>query len=188
MIQFSIADKGEISRAFLAKGITTFEATCSYVKSLPYARNSNKDDVFTVFTDDCGTCGTKHALLKRLADENSIEGLELITGIYKMDGSNTPGVGPVLEKYGLEYIPEAHNYLKWEGRIFDYTFPHVKTTGFNEELLEETVITPEQISAYKVELHKNYLTRWLISNKRINLPLGRLWEIREECIAALSRN
>jgi hypothetical protein len=72
-----VQDRGDVSRAFMAKGITTFSDACFYVKSLPYRRNENKEDVFAVFNDNRGTCGTKHALFKRLADENGIEGLTL---------------------------------------------------------------------------------------------------------------
>jgi hypothetical protein len=183
-----LQDRGEVSRAFIAKGIASFADACSYVKSLPYGRNENKEDVFAVFNDNCGTCGTKHALLKRLADENGLEGLTLVTGIYKMDSGNTPGLGDVLHRHNLDYMPEAHNYLRVGNETFDFTFPYAKATGFNEEVLEENVILPHQITAYKVALHKSFLTRWLLANKNINLSLGKLWEIREECIANLSQN
>lgn len=183
-----LKDNGEISRTFLEKGITSFADACGYVKSIPYGRNENKEAVFCVFDDNRGTCGTKHALLKRLADENGLEGLQLVTGIYKMDNSNTPGIGNVLKNHQLEYIPEAHNYFRVGSESFDFTFPYAKATGFEEEVLEETVINPEQITAYKVALHKNFMTRWLLANKNINLSLGKLWEIREECIANLSQN
>lgn len=183
-----LQDRGAVSRAFMDKGILSFTDACFYVKSLPYARNKNKDDVFAVFKDNCGTCGTKHALLKRLADENSLQGLTLVTGIYKMDSSNTQGLGDVLQRHNLDYLPEAHNYFKAGQEIFDFTFPLAKTTDFNVEVLEETVILPNQVSDYKVALHKNFLTRWLLANKNINLSLSKLWEIREECIANLSQN
>lgn len=181
-----ITSKQGISKAFLKKGISTFAEACLYVKNLPYGRNENKRDPFCVLKDNLGTCSTKHAVLKRLADENSL-GIELVTGIYKMKENNTPGVGVVLERYSLPYIPEAHNYFRIGEETFDFTFPNARTAGFIEEILEETVITPEQVDEYKVVLHKNFLTRWLLANNSINLPLGKLWEIREECIAALSQ-
>jgi hypothetical protein len=105
-----------------------------------------------------------------------------------MDNSNTPGLGDVLQRHNLDYMPEAHNYFKVGSERFDFTFPHAKTTGFDGEVLEETVILPHQITDYKVALHKNFLTRWLLANKNINLSLGKMWEIREECIANLSQN
>lgn len=183
-----VQDRGEVSRAFLNNGLTTFADACDYVKGVPYGRNENKEATFCVFEDDRGTCGTKHALLKRLADENGIQGLDLVTGIYKMNSSNTQGIGDVLKDHQLEYIPEAHNYFKVGNESFDFTFPYAKALGFECELLEETIILPHQITDYKVSLHKNFMARWLLANKNINLSLGKLWEIREQCIANLSLN
>lgn len=181
-------ETGEISRAFILNGVLTFRDACAYVKNLPYGRNADKNDFFTLFKENMGTCSTKHALLKRLADENSLENIELITGIYKMNGLNTPGTAKILWYYKLEYIPEAHNYLKIGNERFDFTFPKSDVSGFENSLLEETVIMPHQVTDYKIALHKNFLMRWLDNNKEINLSLNRLWEIREECIAALSQN
>lgn len=181
-------DTGELSKAFLLLGAETFSDACAYVKSLPYGRNEDKRDAFALFKDKQGTCSTKHAALKRVADENGLNEVELITGMYKMNGMNTPGTAKVLWYYKLEYIPEAHNYLKVGGERFDFTFPRSEAAVFENDLLEETAIQPHQVTDYKVALHKNFLSRWLESNKEINLTLSRLWEIREECIAALSQN
>ena len=183
-----LSDSGEISKAFILLGAETFIDACAYVKNLPYGRNKDKRDPYALFRDGHGTCSTKHALLKRLADENGLNGVELITGIYKMNGLNTPGTAKILWYYKLEYIPEAHNYLKSGGVRYDFTFPMSEASVYENDLLNETVIQPHQVTDYKVALHKNFLSRWLESNKEINLTLNRLWEIREECIAALSQN
>jgi len=184
---YTIDERGSITAMFKAKGVDSFGEAGAFVKSIPYGRNGNKDDVFAVFSDNCGTCSTKHALLKRLADELGLEEVELVTGIYKMNRANTPGIGDVLERNGLEYLPEAHNYLKLEQERFDFTFPYAKGNLFKEELLAETVIEPHQIGDYKVKLHKSFLEQWLLDNKAINLSPAALWEIREECIVALSQ-
>jgi hypothetical protein len=181
-----LQERGEISSIFLSMDIATYAGACAYVKSLPYGRNENKEALLAILDDNFGTCSTKHALLKRLADENGLT-IDMILGIYKMNRSNTPGIGDVLEHNGLDYMPEAHNYLKAGDERFDFTFPDAEHSGFDEELLEEVVILPHQITDYKVALHKNFLSGWLIANKNINLPLGRLWEIREQCIANLSQ-
>ena len=182
----ALQSNGRVSEAFLKKGIHTFSEACRYVKSLPYGRNSDKEATFAVFNDGCGTCSTKHALLKSLAAENGVA-IDLVTGIYKMNEASTPGVGKVLNKYGLDYIPEAHTYLRARDKTFDFTFPNAKQTGFTEEVLEETIVTPQEAVAGKAAYHKNFLTGWLLANKNINLPLDMLWQIREECIAALSQ-
>ena len=60
-----------------------------------------------VLTEGCGTCSSKHALLAGLAAAQRLP-VALMLGIYLMNERNTPGIGPVLARYGLAEIPEAH--------------------------------------------------------------------------------
>ena len=122
--EFEIQPKGKISKAFISKNILSFSHAADFITHLPYGRNANKTDLLTVFTDGCATCSTKHALLKVLADENNISGLQFILGIVKMSAKNTPEVRATLEKNKLDYIPEAHNYLRFKNSILDYTKPN----------------------------------------------------------------
>ena len=62
--EFKIEQNGEISKEFLSRNILTFSQAALFVSQLPYGRNQNKNNLLTVFTDNCGTCSTKHALLK----------------------------------------------------------------------------------------------------------------------------
>lgn len=183
---FDIKSMGQISKEFTDRNIVTFKQASLFIKQLAYGRNADKNNLATVFTDNCGTCSTKHALLKRLADENEFEKVKLIVGLFKMNKKNTPQVSSTLQKYNLEYIPEAHCYLKFEDKIIDLTKLNSKPTDFLDELIEEIEILPEQITDFKVNYHKNYLASWLDKNKQINLSLNELWEIREECIQKLS--
>lgn len=185
---FDIKSMGQISKEFTDRNIVTFNQTSLFIRQLAYGRNADKNNLATVFTDNCGTCSTKHALLKRLADENEFEKVKLIVGLFKMNKKNTPQVSSTLQKYNLEYIPEAHCYLKFEDKIIDLTKLNSKPTDFLDELIEEIEILPEQITDFKVNYHKNYLASWLDKNKQINLSLNELWEIREECIQKLSDN
>lgn len=185
---FDIKSMGQISKEFTDRNIVTFKQASLFIKQLAYGRNADKNNLATVFTDNCGTCSTKHALLKRLADENEFEKVKLIVGLFKMNKKNTPQVSSTLQKYNLEYIPEAHCYLKFEDKIIDLTKLNSKPTDFLDELIEEIEILPEQITDFKVNYHKNYLASWLDKNKQINLSLNELWEIREECIQKLSDN
>lgn len=185
---FDIKSMGQISKEFTDRNIVTFKQASLFIKQLAYGRNADKNNLATVFTDNCGTCSTKHALLKRLADENEFEKVKLIVGLFKMNKKNTPQVSSTLQKYNLEYIPEAHCYLKFEDKIIDLTKLNSKPTDFLDELIEEIEIIPEQITDFKVNYHKNYLASWLDKNKQINLSLNELWEIREECIQKLSDN
>lgn len=182
---FPIQPGKEISDAFLAKGIRDFSSALIFVQDLPYRRNSLRNKPTVVLDELCGTCSTKHALIKRLADENGKE-VKLMMGIYRMNASNTKGVKPVMEKYNLEYIPEAHNYLRMGNKVIDITKRGFANTLFLHDLLEEEEITPAQIGNYKLEKHQSYLQDWLRSNAGVPYSFHELWSIREECIAALS--
>ncbi len=183
---FKINSDKEISHLFLKNNCSDFLSASEFVRNLPYRRNLNKDNLATVFIDECGTCSTKHAVLKILAEENNQPDFKLILGIFRMNGKNTPKIKPVLEKYNLDDIPEAHNYLKFKNQILDFTKKHSSEQDFINELLEETEIEPHHISEFKIEFHKNYLRKWIAENPQIHYSLEELWKIREECITALS--
>ena len=87
----------------------TFEETCNYVKNLPYKRNSDKENINVIIEENGGTCSTKHAYLKRISEEFSMENVQLMLGIFMMNAKNTPKIKSVLEKYNLLEMPEAHN-------------------------------------------------------------------------------
>jgi hypothetical protein len=181
-----IHSEGIISTHFRNSGISTFAEAALYIKNLPYGRNADKENLETIFTDGCGTCSTKHAILKLLAEENDMDGLDLKLGIFRMNAENSPKTGPVLEKYGLKYIPEAHNYLYYNGNIIDITFPGNTFLDFVPELLDEMTIIPNQITTFKVARHKDFIVKWLNENPAIKYTPEELWNIRERCIAALS--
>jgi hypothetical protein len=182
---FQIQAGKEISNRFIQNGIVDFSSAIVYIQDLPYKRNSDKNPSI-VLDEQFGTCSTKHALLKILADENGQSDVKLMMGIYKMNASNTKSVKEVLEKYKLEYIPEAHNYLKMGSKIIDATKRSFVNTLFVHDLLVEEEITPSQIGNYKSNKHKEYLKDWLQENPHIAYHPQELWAIREECIAAIS--
>ncbi len=185
-LDFDIKPVGRISELFLAHRILTFNDATKYVRELPYGRNENKDDLATIFIDNCGTCSTKHALLKLLADENNFDDLQLLTGLFRMNSGNTPKISDTLRKYKLDYIPEAHNYLKYKNQTLDFTHKTSQPSDFENELIEEIEIRPDQITDFKISFHKKYLTKWLNEHKSLNLTLDELWKIREQCIVDLS--
>lgn len=186
MFNFEIKNEGEISMLFLSGGITSFFQAANFIQQLPYGRNASKNDLTSIFRDQCGTCSTKHAVLKTLADENMITGLNLMTGIYKMNAVNTVPVSTVLSRYNLDYIPEAHCYLKYGDTVLDFTKNSNKPFDFLPDLLEEHEISPGQITDYKVNYHKQFLIKWLLDNPHIPYNAEELWTIREMCIRALS--
>jgi len=177
---------GLTSAAFVELGISRFRDAARFVASLPYGRNSNRSDHLVVLRENKGTCSTKHSLLARLAQEQNLP-IALCIGIYEMDGRNTPGVGAVLEEHGLTSIPEAHCYLKRGSKRFDVTLPGGNVAREPiDRVFVEVEISVEQIGRYKVQLHQEFMHRWM---KAVSLPraftFADLWAVREACIHAL---
>jgi hypothetical protein len=123
-----------------------------------------------------------------LAIEQNLD-IALVLGIYEMSERNTPGVGAVLAKYGLAILPEAHCYLRMAGTRIDVTGAAYR--GLAEpsaDFLHEEDIDPTQITNYKTDIHKQYLSRWIGDNGGLEgRSLADIWKIREECIASLSK-
>ncbi len=184
-VDFEISESsGPISKVAIDKGFTSFRKAAEWVSKLDYRRNIDKDNVLCLFNEQCGTCSTKHALLKRLADENGNEELQLMLGIFAMNAKNTPAIKDILKKYKLKYIPEAHNYLRAYNYILDYTGIGINETKFELDIIQECEIQPDQITDFKVKYHKDFIDNWLEENK-IPYSLDELWNIREECIKAI---
>ena len=102
-----------------------------------------------------------------------------------MNDKNTSGVEPVLSKYNLNYLPQAHTYLKINGELIDITRSVESEINFMDDLIFEEEITPNQVLDYKRELHQNYLKEW-IKKEEIDYTFEEIWSIREESIAILS--
>lgn len=185
--QFDIAHSGAIAEEFLKRGIHTFDEACLFVQNLPYHRNTDKDNPKTVFIDNCGTCSTKHALLKQLCIEHNEHDIKLVLGIFKMNGTNTPAIYKTITTYNLEYIPEAHTYLTYQGHYFDFTKVSSAPADFSDDLIFETEILPDQINHYKIHLHQDFLRKWLHDNTTVSYSFDEIWSIREQCIANLSK-
>lgn len=166
--------------------IKTWSELIDFIKKLPYGRNKNRDDLSLVVKERKGTCSSKHALLKKLADLNAIPNVKLILGMYKMNHLNTPKIGNAILESGLNYIPEAHCYLKLNNKRFDITTNNSHIDNLANDILEEIEIDPEQVSTFKIDFHKNYLKKWIKENA-IDLSFEQLWKIREDCIKNLSK-
>lgn len=181
---YGLQANDSLTKSIKAVGITTWNQLTSYVKHLPYGRNQNRDDFSLVLSEKVGTCSSKHALLKQVADLNQIPDVRLILAIYKMNGANTPGIERVLEIEAMVYIPEAHCYLEVDGEPLDYTSINAQFAKIEEDLIEEIEITPSQVSTFKVEYHKEFIRNWLVESKSSH-GINDIWRIREKCIRAL---
>lgn len=182
------ADKGPVANAFVRLGISHFGAAAQYIKELPYGRNADKTNLLTVFSDRKGTCSTKHALLRQLAIEHSQDNIRLMLGLFRMNAINTPAIAATLSRYGLDYIPEAHNYLLLDDGILDCTYSTSGARHFAADLLTEQQISPEQITAYKVQYQQAFLQQWLSdTGKNATFTPAEIWSVREQCIRDLSQ-
>jgi hypothetical protein len=183
---FMIRPIGKVSNTFLLLDILDFHQAVEFVGHLPYGRNTIGTEYELVLSERKGTCSTKHALLSALCIEEGAVEIKLFTGIYEMNENNTPGVGNVLSKYGLNSIPEAHCYLKHNNFRHDFTRLGIQGEPIEEFLVEEQ-LEPFHIGDFKKDFHRSYIPIWLINqelNQKFNLDS--LWEIREECIKELS--
>lgn len=182
-MNFEIKNNGEVSNEFLKLGILDFKSACKFISLLPYKRNKNKENVLCVFEDNAGTCSTKHATLRKLALENNKPEIKLILGIFRMDANYAPKIQKTLESHNLDYIPEAHNYLKIGSDYLDFTNINSSYSEVESRLLIETEIEFNEITHQKIQKHKEFLSNWI--KDRPLFTLDQIWKIRESCIADL---
>lgn len=178
--------KDELTTCINNNGIHTWAELIAFVKSLPYSRNANRTDLQLVITEKKGSCSSKHALLKKVADLNKIPNIQLILGMYKMDNNNTPKIGNVLLENSINYLPEAHCYLKINGKRSDVTTFQSDFEKLEKDIIQELEIEPEQVAQFKVDYHQNFLKNWISENDQ-NISFDALWKIREQCIANLAK-
>ena len=186
-MNFKIHPSGEVSIQFLALKIIDFQSACEFIANLPYKRNLNKSNVLCVLTDLGGTCSTKHALLAKLASEQHQLDIKLMLCIFKMDAVYSGKIQSTLEKYHLDYIPEAHNYLKIGTEYVDFTTPKANYESFRSKILLEQEIGFDEVTTRKISIHKAFLENWLLKENS-NYSLSEIWQIREQCIADLQVN
>jgi len=182
-LNFEISSPRRVSQAFLQLGLVSFPSAAEYIMKLPYGRNAHKRDPLIVLDEGKGTCSTKHALLKMLADENYLIGMDLVIGLYHMNSINTPRVAEILEKHHLDSIPEAHCYLQYGTTIYDFTGE--TELLFQPDLIKEITIEPNQIDDFKINYHQAYMKFWA-DKHGLNLTVQDLFNIREQCIARLT--
>lgn len=173
-----------ISESFYNLGIESFWGAIEYVHQLPYGRTTDRSDLQQVLTEQRGTCSSKHALLATLAEELNIP-LKLTLGCFLFTKETTPSLAPILKKYKINTIIDAHCYLKYENNFLDITFPDSNLFNPSLKALQEESINPQQIGEYKVECHQSFIFDWV--EKDIS-AFQKLWNAREEWIASLTNS
>jgi len=162
----------------------SFEDVCQLIAHLNYKRNSNKSKVTCVLDDRYGTCSTKHALLKTIAEEHGRNDIKLVVGIFLMTSTNSPKVAGILQEFNLHGIPEAHCYLMHGNNIYDYTFAK-STLQFEADLMQIIELNAAIDISLKESLQQSFLKRW-IAQEHIPYTFEQIWAIREKCICGLS--
>ena len=185
-MNIELESKDELTAIINNCGIKTWEELIEFVKSLPYGRNSNRTDFGLVITEKKGSCSSKHSLLKKVANLNNIPNIKLILGIYKMTKSNTPNIGNVLIENSIDFMPEAHCYLKIDGKRTDFTTFQSDFKKLEKDIIQELEIQPEQVAEFKVKYHKDFLKNWIHEND-VKMDFEKIWQIREECIVNLTK-
>lgn len=162
-----------------------FNELIEKVKHIPYGRNANRYDFSLVISENKGTCSSKHAFLKDFANKNNISNVKLYIGIFKMNEENTSKIFPLLSKNQINFIPEAHCYLKIDGIPLDITSSESFYDKIKDDILEEVEIEPIQVAEYKVNYHKDFLKKWIIETNQTK-NFEQIWTIRENCIQKLA--
>lgn len=181
-LYFNSAD--DLTNLVNEKDIATWNGLIEYTNNLPYGRNSNREDFSLVLKENKGTCSSKHAFLKKIADLNGFNNVQLILGMYKMNHLNTPKISNTILNKGLEYIPEAHCYLRLNNQRIDITSTNSDIDNLVNDIIEEIEIEPEQVGNFKVAYHKNFLKNWILQ-ENIQMSFDEVWTIREICIKKL---
>lgn len=182
---YKLTSKDRLTELAKNNGIHSWNELTEFIKNLSYGRNKNRTELELVFIEKKGTCSSKHALLKRIAELNKIPNIKLIIGIYKMNLSNTPRIGTELIDNSIDFIPEAHCYLKINGKRTDLTTKKIDFRKIEQDIIQEKEIEPEQVSEYKINYHKKFIQNWLKENNT-KLEFDKIWEIREKCIENLT--
>lgn len=185
MISTVLCSSDNLTQQIHNLGINSWDDLLIYVKNIPYGRNANREDLSLILKENKGTCSSKHAFLKEIAKLNKIPNVKLIIGIYKMNEINTK-IGTILSDNSIDFIPEAHCYLKIDENRIDCTTPKSDFGKIEKDIVEEIEIEPFQVGKFKIDYHQNFIKKWLLnSNSTTNFE--KLWAIREQCIAFLSK-
>ncbi len=180
---FDLAQTGVLSTRLREKGLTTFAEACTFVQGLPYRRPTGPASSIMVLDQACGTCSSKHALLAGLAEEAERSDCELTLGYLQLNESNSPGIGPILRRYSLPSIPEAHCYLRTRGVRNDFTGLPPGSVRLVDSVTREEPIDIDSLHTDKRRRHERYLLAWATERE---IPAELTWTAREAWIKHLS--
>lgn len=177
-----INGSGSISKKFIELGVDDFHHACRWVKDLPYGYNSNHDDPLIIFMERRGICTTKHGAIAMLAQEIGLN-VHKMLGFYKLNEQIVSGTGKILDKYGLNYIPQIHCFLSFQMNFVDLTEDNCH--GKNKQPDEFDAIfrvRPDLSEMEELEYYKLGLEYYLLSDEKLsNLKKDDLIVVLKEC-------
>ena len=176
----------DLTSDLLEAGVVSWDDIVRSVQCFHYGRNSNRNDLNLVWYERKGSCSSKHAFLKHVANLNSLPNIELILLFYKMNEINTPGIGQTLRENDLSYIPEAHCYLKVNGEELDITTVHSDFKKYEKDIFVTKSIQVNDVYENKVIWHKEFIQNWIEETGQTK-SFDELWAIREACVEQLSK-
>ncbi|MBB4638673.1 hypothetical protein [Longimicrobium terrae] len=177
--QFNLSESSPTAHLFLDLDIADFHRAARHVSTLPFVDGTEREDWEERVLDGQGTRAAAHALVARLAAEHGVP-VELMLGVYEMNEANTPAADDVLRRFGMTAVLDADCHLRYGGERLLLT-PGVSVE--NRVFLHEAPISPDQIGAYKLVVYQRFLWDWTLAR---GLELGRAWEVRQACVAALA--
>lgn len=168
---------------FAQRGMASLWQAARLVEALPYGRTTEPDQPLSVLRESRGTCTLKHALLKLAAEEAGADEVVLMLGVFEMSDVTTPGIGHVLERFGLECMPEAHCYLAIRGDRLDFTgLPSGPESPFAHLLFEES-LSVDVLLKSKARRHRAIVEAWA---RERSFDPANVWRAREACIQELA--
>ncbi len=178
------------SRYFLSlqfeKSIKTFKDACLHVHRMPYGYNTDREDMWSLFKENMGSCTTKHGVIATLAAELGIP-LHKHVGVYQFNEEVCTGAQKILEKYQIPYIPMTHCFLVFQKYQFDLT--EGNRNGKNQpinDLIQEEQVIPFISGKDEYLLFKRFLRETILpSSEMSNIPEITLLKAREEAIHLL---
>lgn len=183
---FKIKNHGPVSQAFLEAGLTTFSEAMHYVAHLPYRRITDKTNLVSVLKEGCGTCSSKHLALAALARETGHSEVQLVFWVFRMNAQNLPLTAPILAKYNLNYLPEVHVCLDIKGILHDVTWKGRTLPAPEQDFMFARSADIKQIYHLKKMLHHRCMDAFVAEHPGRPFNAEQLFQIREECIAALN--
>lgn len=181
--------RGIVSAEFLRIGIATFAEACRFAADLPYAYNSDRDDLLILFKERMGTCTTKHAVIATLARELDLPVCKQV-GIYAMTEALVTGTQAILVRYGLPYLPMVHCFLAYGDFRVDLTEGNANgKNGPIDTFLYVREVVADISAKAEYRLYRDAVKKLLEQREELRgIALKRILQAREEGLVCLKAN